>query len=252
VSWADQARPAEPRIAIVDDHRLVAALVGAMLEAAGFEAVDAFGPTPDSIADELAAVQPTLTFLDHDLGPAGSGFEVLGRAAALGPVVVLTASEDRLVHAGYLEAGAAGVIAKTAGPSALFAAVELVMAGEPVTPDPAREELLAELRAARIRHRRAMQPFTALTGREAETLVALGEGDSAADIAEAWFVSLATVRSHIRSILMKLGVGSQLEAVAMAHRAGWFRDTHGDSSILMMTPTAPDSTMAPYGRKSAG
>jgi two-component system nitrate/nitrite response regulator NarL len=47
------------------------------------------------------------------------------------------------------------------------------------------------------------------------------QGDSADEIAASTFVSLATVRSHIRAILQKLGVNSQLAAVAAASRAGW-------------------------------
>ena len=54
-------------------------------------------------------------------------------------------------------------------------------------------------------------------------LRALAAGHTVGAIAEAWFVSEATVRSQVRAILTKLGVSSQLEAVAMAHAAVWFR-----------------------------
>ena len=47
------------------------------------------------------------------------------------------------------------------------------------------------------------------------------EGHCAEDIAKAAFVSISTVRSQIKAILLKLGVNSQLAAVAMARRAGW-------------------------------
>jgi DNA-binding NarL/FixJ family response regulator len=54
-------------------------------------------------------------------------------------------------------------------------------------------------------------------------LAALVEGECAADIASRATLSEATVRSHIRSVLAKLGVGSQLQAVARVRRAGWDR-----------------------------
>ncbi len=54
----------------------------------------------------------------------------------------------------------------------------------------------------------------------------LVDGVRAADIAEASYVSLSTVRSQIRSILAKLGVGSQLTAVSLAIKAGWAPGPH--------------------------
>jgi Flp pilus assembly pilin Flp len=49
----------------------------------------------------------------------------------------------------------------------------------------------------------------------------LVDGTQAAEIAERSYVSLSTVRSHVKSILAKLGVRSQLAAVSMAKKAGW-------------------------------
>jgi DNA-binding NarL/FixJ family response regulator len=69
----------------------------------------------------------------------------------------------------------------------------------------------------------ALAPFRRLTPREEEVLAALVDGEPAVAIAERDTVSEATVRSHIRSVLTKLGVGSQLQAVAQARRAGWSR-----------------------------
>ncbi|MGO8861387.1 MAG: LuxR C-terminal-related transcriptional regulator [Acidimicrobiales bacterium] len=63
--------------------------------------------------------------------------------------------------------------------------------------------------------------FARLTEREQVVLSELMEGNCAEDIAKAAFVSISTVRSQIKAILQKLGVNSQLAAVAMARRAGW-------------------------------
>jgi DNA-binding CsgD family transcriptional regulator len=76
-------------------------------------------------------------------------------------------------------------------------------------------ELVATLRA----RERDARLFEALTPREQQVLGAMLAGASAAEIAAMEQVSLATVRSHIRSVLAKLGVSSQLAAVALAHRA---------------------------------
>lgn len=251
-SWIEPAAGGDPAIAIVDDHRLVAALLQNMLESAGYTVVDAYRPTPAAIVEELGRVRPRLTFLDHDLGPAGYGIGLVESAKRHGVAVALTASDDRLVHAAYLEAGADGAVPKTLGPSEILATVELALAGEAITTDAVRHQLLTELRMARSRRLQGRRPFESLTQREAEALRALCHGEVAASIAEDWVVSLATVRSHIRSILMKLGVSSQLEAVAMANRAGWAEARFGESPILMMTPFGDGHTMAPNERKSVG
>ena len=66
-----------------------------------------------------------------------------------------------------------------------------------------------------------LELFARLTEREQVVLAELMEGHCAEDIAKAAFVSISTVRSQIKAILLKLGVNSQLAAVAMARRAGW-------------------------------
>ena len=66
-----------------------------------------------------------------------------------------------------------------------------------------------------------LQPFASLTDREKVVLVELLEGHCAEEIAEVSFVSISTIRSQIKSILQKLGVNSQLAAVALARRSGW-------------------------------
>mgnify|MGYP000607291262 CR=1 FL=1 len=74
---------------------------------------------------------------------------------------------------------------------------------------------------ARRHDRVRLDPFRQLTARESEVLYDLMQGRNADAIAEASFVSVTTVRTHIRSILRKLDVSSQLAAVAMATGAGW-------------------------------
>jgi DNA-binding NarL/FixJ family response regulator len=66
-----------------------------------------------------------------------------------------------------------------------------------------------------------LEAFAVLTEREQFVLAELIEGHCAEEIARAAFVSISTVRSQIKSILQKLGVSSQLAAVALARKAGW-------------------------------
>jgi DNA-binding NarL/FixJ family response regulator len=70
-----------------------------------------------------------------------------------------------------------------------------------------------------------LQNFAVLTERERVVLAELMEGNCAEEIATAGFVSISTVRSQIKAILQKLGVNSQLAAVALARRADWSLDS---------------------------
>ena len=106
----------------------------------------------------------------------------------------------------------------------LLTAIEAVdaqaLAGAPA----ARAELSREVARRRAQAQARLAPFEALTPREREVLAALAVGRSADEIAEEQVVSVATVRSHIRGVLDKLGVNSQVAAVALAWQRGWAAD----------------------------
>jgi len=99
--------------------------------------------------------------------------------------------------------------------------VDDLFAGRNILSVGTREMLMSELRAHRAQEGERLAPFSRLTVRECEVLQDLIEGKNADRIATESFVSVATVRSHIKSLLAKLGVNSQLAAVAAAQRAGW-------------------------------
>jgi DNA-binding NarL/FixJ family response regulator len=163
--------------------------------------------------------------LDMDLGEAGSGLDLVAPLRETGArVLVLTGSTDRIVHAACVEAGAVGIVGKSEGLDALRSAVEHLLRDERLMPVARREELLLQLHQHRRADREREARFGCLTPRECDVLARMMRGEAAATIAEASFVSLATVRSQIRSILQKLGVSSQLAAVAAAYEAGWRHD----------------------------
>jgi DNA-binding NarL/FixJ family response regulator len=84
-----------------------------------------------------------------------------------------------------------------------------------------RDALLDDLARFRLDTGAALARFEELTDREAAVLTAIIGGSTADEIARSQFVALSTVRSHIRAVLAKLGVNSQLGAVALARRVGW-------------------------------
>ena len=97
----------------------------------------------------------------------------------------------------------------------------------PTLPLAVRYRLEDELRAHRTWLREGRRPLERLTAREREVLQDLANGHLARDIADRSSVAISTVRSQIKSILGKLGVRSQIQAVAMATRSRWFASTDG-------------------------
>ena len=166
---------------------------------------------------------PECVVLDVHLGvDVGSGVDFIDPLRRVGcSVVMLTGETDRFVLASCLEAGALGWISKGAGLDEVISSIEDVVAGRSLIGCATRTAFSTSCARSRASRGRAMSPFQRLTSCEQRVLGALIEGMSAEEIAEAHFVALTTIRSQIRAILHKLGVRSQLAAVAQANRAGW-------------------------------
>ena len=214
-------RPA--RLLIVDDHELLSESLAVALAAEGVDSRVTAGPTPEDVVATATGHVPDLVLLDLDLGQAlGSGLDLIPALREMsGSVVMLTGTHDRIRHAECVEAGAHGVLVKSLPFEGLLDAVRRALAeGNLLTPAE-REDLLGLLRQHRSAAHARLAPFGALTPRERDVLAALMDGKSAEEIAKEWVVAMSTVRSQIRGVLSKLGVGSQLSAVALARRAGW-------------------------------
>ena len=158
-------------------------------------------------------------FLDGGVTTSNALMEVFVDNAIL--VLVVTATHDLLLHARCLEIGACGVVEKSQPIAQLIDAVHRALRGEAVM----SVSKVAELHEALVAARRVAVPRTPLddlTARERLVLQAMMRGEAAGRIARDHQVSILTVRTHIRSVLTKLDVHSQLEAVSRATREGWF------------------------------
>lgn len=216
--------PGSPsRLLIVDDHDLLAGTLALALRQHGLAVRVAEETSAVAVVEQARSLAPVLVLLDLELGPPlGSGLDLIPALVDAGAcVVMVTGITDRVRLGACVEAGASGVVSKAAGFETLVETVRQAAAGIPLLSDDERRALLDELK----HHRRAdsdrLAPFRALSPREQVVLGYLVAGQSAETIAERTYVSLATVRSHIRSILLKLGVNSQLAAVALVRDAGW-------------------------------
>jgi DNA-binding NarL/FixJ family response regulator len=215
--------PRTLRALLVDDHQLLAQSLSLALGLEGVTCAVAELDDRDRLVDLVRSCPPDLVLLDLELGGAiGDGSDLVAPFVEAGcTVLVVSASANRELCGRALEQGAVGIVRKDVPFDELLSTAVAAARGEQVMAPALRQRLLGELRAERIRRAAVQAPFLRLTGREAQVLRALADGSSVSTIATQWFVSEATVRSQVRGILTKLGVSSQLEAVALAHRCEW-------------------------------
>ena len=217
--------PTAPRlhVAVVDDHRLLADALALALEDRGMRVTLPDLGSPELLAEALVAVRPDLVLLDLDLGgELGDGSTLVRPLVEAGlRVLIVTATSDVEQVARAVEQGAVGVVRKNGPFPTLVQTAVAAAGGTEVLAPRDRLRLLDVARRHREERAAALDPFDRLSGREAEVLRALANGLTVAAIARRSVVSEATVRAQVRSILTKLGVRSQLEAVVAAQRADW-------------------------------
>lgn len=202
------------RIVVADDHPVVRDGVRSMLGAVpDFEVVGEAASGPEAVAQVLAS-DPDVVVMDLRM-PGGDGVAAVGelrRRGARAAVLVLTTYDTDADTVAAIEAGATGYLLKDTPAEELFAAVRATAAGETVL-SPAVVARLAS-------HVRSPSGGTSLTAREREVLVLVAQGTSNRAIAEALFVSEATVKTHLVHVYDKLGAADRAAAVAIAYDRG--------------------------------
>ncbi|MCO8127002.1 response regulator transcription factor [Acidimicrobiia bacterium EGI L10123] len=207
---------------IVEDHGLLGDSLGAALCSEGFEVLRPVTLDVETVLAEAADARPHMALLDFRLDGDATALPMIAPLRDGGAsVVMVTGERDRLRLAECVEAGAIGLVDKAVSFDELLEAVRHVARLRTLLSKGERDDLLRLLREARLADGERREPFERLTAREQAVLGALMDGLSAEAIAERDFVSIATIRSQIRAILTKLGVSSQLAAVALARAAEW-------------------------------
>ena len=215
-------------VLLVDDHDIVRVGLSSFLS--GFDDIHVIGEAANGkeAVDQIKALSPDIVLMDMMM-PEMDGIQAIQamRDQELpGRVIALTsfATDDKIFPA--IKAGAMGYLLKDSSPEELLEAIRKVHQGEPsLAPDIARK-MLTEL--ARPDTRPEGYPEGApkkptpdpLTPREVEILKLVATGKSNKAIAEELFVSEATVRTHMTSILSKLHLANRVEATLYALREG--------------------------------
>lgn len=202
------------RIIVVDDHPLTREALASLLEQHDFEIVGQASDGEEAI--ELARTdQPDLVLLDLTM-PGMDGLTALPlikEAAPLTEVVVLTASGTEANLLAAIRAGAAGYLLKSEAPERIADFLHGVAQGEAALSGAIARSLLQRVREGGRMGGVPDDIAALLSAREVEVLLLLDEHLSTEEIAARLFISEHTVRSHVKSVLRKLGVSSRREAL---------------------------------------
>ncbi len=207
------------RVIIVEDNKTIREGLHLLLNATEGLCCPAVYESCEEMLADVANQKPDLVLMDIEL-PGMTGIQGIRKVHELLPellVIMLTIYEDNERIFDALCADACGYLVKKTPPKRLIEAIrEAVAGGSPMTSHIARKvvSLLKNF------EKRSSDPEIKVTEREREILEELSRGSSYQQIGAALFISVDTVRYHIRNIYRKMQVHSQSEAVAKALRRG--------------------------------
>ncbi|MBI1932439.1 MAG: response regulator transcription factor [Ignavibacteriales bacterium] len=207
-------------VAIIEDNVIIRDGLAALINGTnGYKCVGAYGNCESFLA-ELPKLDLDVALMDIAL-PGINGIEGVKKAKKIIPdlnILMLTIYKESKVVFEALCAGACGYLVKNTPPTRLLDAIrEVYEGGSPMSSIIARQ-VITVFQQNTIPSK-ASEDY-GLSDREKEVLLKLSEGDNYQQIADLLFISVDTVRHHIRNIYKKLHVHSQSEAVAKAIRKG--------------------------------
>ncbi|MFY9556813.1 MAG: response regulator transcription factor [Blastocatellia bacterium] len=214
--------PEQIRILVIDDHVIVRSGLRMLIENhAGMVVIGEAGNRVDALTI-AAREQPDIILLDLDIG-GESGLDFLSEllaAAAKARVLVLTGVRDTEAHRRAVHLGAMGLVLKDKATEVLIKAIQKVHAGEVWLDRSLTASVLSEI--TRADQRKKDDPdaakISSLTEREREIVGLVCQGLKNRQIGDQLFISEATVRNHLTSILSKLELSDRFELALFSYR----------------------------------
>ncbi len=211
-------------VLIVDDQQLMR--VGLRMVLDSHKDISVVGEAGDGAAAVRAAQQlhPAVVLMDIRMSVL-DGVEATRQIvrAECSKVLVMTTFDLDEYALAALRAGASGFLLKDTPPEQLVAAVRSVASGDSVVSPSVTRRLLDRFVAAAPELVTDTSALDVLTDREREVLEHMARGRSNAEIAEALFLSEATIKSHVGKVLAKLGLRGRVQAVVLAYETGMVR-----------------------------
>ena len=205
---------------VADDHVLVRAGFRLLIETAPDLCLVGEAGNGEEAVEVARRVQPDVVLMDIRM-PKVDGIEatrrILGTGAATKIMILTTFGLDEYVFAA-LRAGASGFLLKDTPPADLLAAIRVIAAGEGLLAPAVTRRLIEEF--ARHPEPAACRSLDGVTAREREVLYLIGSGLSNTDIAQQLHLTVATVKSHVGRLLMKLQARDRAQLVIAAYQAG--------------------------------
>jgi DNA-binding NarL/FixJ family response regulator len=210
------------RVVVADDQALVRTGFRMILTADGIDVV-AEAATGAEAIDAVRRTRPDVVLMDIRM-PVLDGLEATRRilaADAAGPRILMltTFDVDEYVYAA-LAAGASGFLLKDVAPEQLTAAVRLVRSGDALLAPSITRRLVERFARGGQETSAVHRDLASLTPREREVLQQLARGLSNAELAAAFQLSEATVKTHVARILGKLQLRDRVQAVVVAYETG--------------------------------
>ncbi|GAA3235306.1 response regulator transcription factor [Actinocorallia longicatena] len=208
------------RVLIADDQTLLRASLQVLLDGDGF-AVAGTAADGEQAVELALRERPDVVLMDVRM-PGTDGITATERIVAADPaikIIILTTFDlDEYVFEG-LRAGASGFLLKDCPPEELIAAIRIVARGDALLAPAVTRRIISRFTARPARTRRPVV-LAPLTDREREILELIARGRSNAELGAELFLSVSTIKTHVSSLLSKLGARDRAQLVIIAYEAG--------------------------------
>jgi DNA-binding NarL/FixJ family response regulator len=213
------------RVLLADDQAMVRAGFRMILGSEPDIEVVGEAENGEQAAAAARRLRPDVVLMDIQM-PGGDGLQATRRITESRElptrVVILTTFERDEYVFEAMQSGASGFLLKNAPPEELIHAVRVVAAGDALLAPSVTRRIIEQFA------RRPVEPevraqLESLTQREREVLVMLARGNSNAELAAELFVTEGTIKTHVSSLLAKLGLRDRVQAVVLAYESGLVR-----------------------------